>query len=184
MRSCHFTHALAAFAFAAISSPAGAQFYIRFATTLTGTAECDASTVAQAVTGTLDLNLPSAGNNVYESKAVNGGPPAIQFSTTPGSFPASEPLGAIFVTTPSPQALPYTMVELAFPAANGQPVGTGVRIDMTCNADESATMVVTNDIAAPAPIDLPATDHRALALLAGLVVLAGFAALRRRARVR
>jgi hypothetical protein len=73
VRSCHFPHALAAFAFAAISSPAGAQFYIRFATTLTGTAECDASTVAQAVTGTLDLNLPSAGNNVYESKAVNGG---------------------------------------------------------------------------------------------------------------
>jgi hypothetical protein len=174
--------ALCALVASLASANAAAQFYASLALTQESPATCNDVGASATYSGTLSENLPVASNNVYEYSVVNGGPPLIQFETDPGPFPATIPIASQTVTfgLATSQTAPYTATEYVWPAQNGQPVGTGFRVTITCNADTSATILITDAVPAPAPIDVPALDRLALAGLGTLLAALGLGRLRRR----
>ncbi len=166
---------------AAMSAPsiAFAQFSISLTFTGTAPATCDPSGVSQAGTGLETLNLPNNSANAYFSASENGGPPQVNFQTIPGPFPQSFPApGGFTIPSFTPLTPPYTIVETAFPAQNGVPIGTGVRVTAVCGVS-SASITIEDGV--PATItEVPALSTPTLAALAVMLALAGAALLRRR----
>jgi hypothetical protein len=184
----HSIGALVALVGVVIATSAAAQspYSIDLVLTQTAPAACDGTLVEAQGTGTSTANLPDTTSNVQVRTSVNGGPPVFQYETIAGPFPNTETFSdstvAFFI--PNAPTPPYTAVALYFPAGDGVPTGVGVRVDITCNADTSATVVITNGIAAPAEVGVPALDGKALAALVALLAFGGLATLRRHARVR
>jgi hypothetical protein len=117
----------------AVSAIANAQYFFTLEVPPAGPVRCDSDSVEFGA-ATYSWNLPPPPDNVVNPAFVNGIPvpdyPDIQ-TQVPTSGRATEsshisPLGR--------PGTPYTVEVTAFPAINGNPVGTGIRIRVQCDA--------------------------------------------------
>jgi len=163
----------------AASGVANGQYFYRIDVPPSSPGNCNSDSVDLA-TGTVSWNLPPPPNNVVYLGVINGvhAPdyPDIQ-TITPTSGSETAPFHIAPLGSPG---TPYTGVVQAFPAINGNPVGTGAQITVQCNTlgegKAVATFSVVQAPSAAASTPVPATSPQALLLLT--LLLAGAAAWR------
>jgi hypothetical protein len=151
---------------------ASAQYMVEFALTQTGPATCGGTSIEVPVSGTVTYNLPLTADNLIGTFKLDGVVVTQGIQTVPGPFPnvqvivgATLPLG---IGGLRPQ--PYTYEQTQFPASNGVPVGTGLRITGICNADNTASVTFVNGIPTAATA-VPLLGPPLLAALGALLVL-------------
>jgi hypothetical protein len=164
----------------AASGVANAQYFFRFDVLPSTTVGCNANSV-DVGTSTNSWDLPPAPNNVIYLAVINGvrAPdyPDIQTLTpNPGSETGPgniSPLGS--------PSVPYTVVVQAFPAINGNPIGTGAQITVQCNTLGPTAGVATYSVVqAPSSAGIPATSAQGLIAIALLLMGAAMWQLRRK----
>jgi hypothetical protein len=117
----------------AASGVVSAQYFIRIDVPPLAPPDCNANSVFFGTTATISYNFPSTPNNQVLFGAVNGVPtpdsPEVD-SISPASDTFADTINIAPLGSP---AVPYTVVLQAFPAMNGNPVGTGAQVTVQCN---------------------------------------------------
>jgi len=170
----------AAFACAPALAAAQSQYFLWPSATTIGPVTCTTTGFSVSAPGQMYYNVPAAPDNTVMLVSFNGGPVSIvDFDTlnpASGSFPILT-LNLNYAAI----SLPYTLHGEAFPALNGNPVGTGYVFDVQCPAGGPGSItsrVVSLGGAAP----VPAASEQALLGLAALLALTGAWLARRRTR--
>ena len=117
----------------AASGVVSAQYFIRIDVPPPAPPDCNANSVFFGTTATISYNFPSTPNNQVLFGTVNGVPtpdsPQVD-SISPASDTFADTIDIAPLGLP---VVPYTVVFQAFPAMNGNPIGTGAQVTVQCN---------------------------------------------------
>lgn len=181
LRRCFTKFVLcAAFACAPALAAAQSPYFLTPVPSYVGLVTCTTTGFSVDSPGTMYYNVPAQPDNTIMRISFNGGPVSIvgfdTLNPPSGSFPI-----LTLTLNYAPVSLPYTLHGEAFPALNGNPVGTGYVFDVQCPAGGPGSLtwrIVSLNSAAP----VPTASEQALFGLAALLALTGAWLARRRAR--
>jgi hypothetical protein len=163
----------------AASGATNAQYFFRYDVLPSTTVACNADS-ADVGPGTISFSVPPGPNNVVIVATFNGvpQPPDIQTQDPPLSQTlVNEPTHIGPLGSPG---TPYAIELSAFPAVNGNPVGTGIGIRVQCNTLGPSAGVATFSVVQAPSMAIPATSRHGLIALSVLLACAATWQFRRR----
>jgi hypothetical protein len=152
-----------------VSAETNANYFVSYSGTVIGGA-CTTTNISGSING--DVFLPplsqsSSSDNFIVYTSINSGPAAVTF----GSFnPASDSGNYPFSYDIPATSIPYSITGTAYPARNGVPVGTGVKLTYYCNEGGVLTSSPPQAVRLPTK-SIPVLSAWGMLILSGILIL-------------